>query len=160
MLRPSGRHLVHFVAFADGVSLPLVGIDDLGRQGLLHRNALARVGQIDQPAHRQRELPVGGHFHRHLVGGAANPPGLDLEARLHIVHGPLQDFHWIAAGILLRDLVERAVHDPLGKAFLATLHDRADQARNQRAVEFGVFHQRSLYGSTSSGHRLVKLLNR
>src|SRR5438876_10386441 len=107
MLRPSGRvlfycslpakmrkcfvglrHLVHFVAFADGVSLPLVGIDDLGRQRFLHRNALPPVRHTDQPPHPHRDFPAGAHFHPPLLRAPANPPRFPPHPPLHTAHRP------------------------------------------------------------------------
>src|SRR5277367_1476755 len=60
-------HLMDFIPFPDGIALALVGFQNLGGQGFLHGHALARICKINQPAHRQRKLAVGGDFHRHLV---------------------------------------------------------------------------------------------
>ena len=99
-------HLVHLVPFADGIPLPLVGVHDFRRERVAQRRALARVGEVHQPAHGQADLAVGGDFQRHLVGGAAHAPGLDLEAWLGVVDRALEDFQRAGLGVLGRDLVE------------------------------------------------------
>ena len=55
------RHLVDFVALADGVSLALVGVQDFGSEGFLHGDAFAGIGKIHEPPERQRELAFEGH---------------------------------------------------------------------------------------------------
>src|SRR5262245_39826728 len=42
-------HLEDFVAFADGIALPLVGIEDFRGERFLHRDAFAGIGKIHQP---------------------------------------------------------------------------------------------------------------
>jgi len=52
------RHLMDFVAFADGVPLPLISFKDFGRERGLHRHAFAGIGKINDPAQRERVLAV------------------------------------------------------------------------------------------------------
>ena len=74
------RHLVHLITFADGITLPLVSLQDLGRQRFSHRDPLASIRKIYQPPQRQCKLPIRRHFERDLVSCAAdatrssNPP--------------------------------------------------------------------------------------
>ena len=99
-------------------------------------------------------LAVRRHFHRHLIGRAADAAGLDFQARLGVIHRPLQNFQRIGRRILGRDLIERAIDNPLRRGLLAADHDRVDQARHQRAVVFAVFQQRSFDCLTTSGHKI------
>src|SRR2546430_11944969 len=48
---------------------------------------------------RSRDAALGAHLDRHLVGGAAHPPGAHLDHRLHLLEGALED----AEGLLLGD---------------------------------------------------------
>jgi hypothetical protein len=70
------RHLVDFVAFADGVPLPLIGFEDFRRERGLHRRAFAGVREIHDPAQGERVLAVGRNFQRHLIGRATDAAGL------------------------------------------------------------------------------------
>src|SRR5208283_581343 len=75
------RHLVNFVAFADGVPLPLISLHDFRRERFAHGRALAGVREIHNPAERQGGLPVRWHFQRNLIRGAADAAGLGFDAR-------------------------------------------------------------------------------
>src|SRR5438128_1067939 len=63
-------HLVGIFFFLNDTARVVVGIDDLGRERFLHRNALARSGCIDDPAKRQALLTFVRNFNRHLIGRA------------------------------------------------------------------------------------------
>src|SRR3954469_7908135 len=66
------RHFMSVVALLDRVALARSGVFQFSRQRLGHRHAAAIVGVLDNPAHRERNLPRGRDFHRHLIGGAAD----------------------------------------------------------------------------------------
>src|SRR5690349_4120790 len=78
-------HLVGIVALLDRTPLPRGGVLQLISKGVLQRDALALEREGDEPAHGQRELAAGLHFHRHLIGGATDAAALHLEAGLHVV---------------------------------------------------------------------------
>src|ERR1039457_1454345 len=48
------RHLVDFVALADGVALPLISLQNFRGERGLHRLAFAGVREIHDPAERER----------------------------------------------------------------------------------------------------------
>src|SRR4029450_6353298 len=69
------RHLVHVLASLDGGALPVGGVHDLADQAFRHGVLAALSRIVDQPPQSQRCSPMGTHLDRHLVRGAANPPG-------------------------------------------------------------------------------------
>ena len=82
-------HLMHVIALANGIPLPLIGFHDFRRQGFFHCNALAGICKINKPAHGQSELAIARNFHRHLISRATDAAGFDLQTRLGVVHGAL-----------------------------------------------------------------------
>src|SRR5215470_12893176 len=75
------RHAVYVVLPLPGAALLLVGVEDLAGETLGHRVLAAGAGVLDQPADRERAGAAGGDLDRHLVGGAADAAGADLEHR-------------------------------------------------------------------------------
>ena len=47
------RHLVNFVAFANGIPLPLIGFENFRGERVAHRLAFAGISEIDDPAEGQ-----------------------------------------------------------------------------------------------------------
>ena len=58
-------------------------------------------GVADEPADGEGVGPAGPDLDGHLVGGATDAAALDLELRLDVVDGPLEDAEGLAAGLLL-----------------------------------------------------------
>ena len=42
--------------------------------------------RLQNPANRQRLLPIAADLHRHLIGGTADALGADFDGRLHVFH--------------------------------------------------------------------------
>src|SRR5437660_5969199 len=63
-------HLMSVFAFLDGVALAVRRVANLIGKRLRHRGATTIVGILNDPPHRQRDLPCWWHFHRDLVGSA------------------------------------------------------------------------------------------
>src|SRR5882724_6941466 len=145
-------HLMHLIAFTDGVSQALVGFHDFGGQCFSHGDALPRISEIHEPAQCQGELPIRRDFQRHLVGCATNAPGLYFEAWLGVIHGALENVQRIGGRILFSNLIEGAINNALRHGLFPTDHDRIHQTRNQRAVELRIFQDRPSSSLTSSGH--------
>jgi len=72
------------------------------------------------------------HFHRHLVVGAADAPGLTSTSRLKVPNRFLKILR-ASSLVFLGDLVHRAVEPALRGALLAFPHHRADELLNDVA---------------------------
>src|SRR5262249_30654902 len=84
------RHPMRVFAFLHRAAAEVRGIEQLVRELLLHRLAIAAgAGIANQPTNAEREPPVGIDLDRHLVVRAADAPRLHLEAGLHVVDGLL-----------------------------------------------------------------------
>jgi hypothetical protein len=65
-------HFVNIVALADGSTLALVGLHDLGCERLAHGRTFPGIGEIHDPAQGQGGLAVRRNLQRHLIGGATH----------------------------------------------------------------------------------------
>jgi hypothetical protein len=68
---------------------------------------------------------AGGNLHGHLICGAADAAGPDLEDRGQGLDARLELLHGVLAGALAEDR-QRVVDDLLGDGLLAVLHDLVD----------------------------------
>src|SRR4051812_16850373 len=66
------RHLVGVFLLLHDATGVVVGVDDFGRERVLHRDTLATVGRINDPAQREGLLALERNFHGHLIGGATD----------------------------------------------------------------------------------------
>src|SRR6266516_2455530 len=94
-------HAVRVLAALDRRAHAVAGIDQLEGELLGHAAAVALAGGVDQPAHAQRDAPIGADLDRDLVGGTADALGLDLDERHGVAQRALHDFHPGAARALL-----------------------------------------------------------
>ena len=97
--------------------------------------ALPRVA--DQPAHGQRLAPLRADLDRHLVGGAADPPGLHLDHRLDVLDRLLEDRQRVFLRLFL-EIVQRAVDDVLGDALLAVAASCVDHLGDEHVAVHGI----------------------
>src|SRR5882724_2988155 len=144
------RHLVRVFLLLHDTAGVVVGVDDLGREGLPHRRALATRGRVNDPAQREALLALKRNFHRHLVGGATDAAALHLEAGTGVFQRAEQQVDRVALLELLRNLFKRAVDDALGKVLLAALHDDVDQVGDERAAVAGVRGDLAFFGSVAA----------
>src|SRR5476649_2552286 len=72
-------HLVRVFLLLHHRARVVVGVYDLGCQGVLHRDALARAGCVDDPADREAFLALKRNLNRDLVGRSADSAALHLE---------------------------------------------------------------------------------
>src|SRR5690606_33363120 len=77
-------HLVRVLAALDRGAEAVAGVEDLVHQALGHRLLATLPGVADQPAQGQRGAAARLDLDRHLVGGATDTAGLDLQGRLDV----------------------------------------------------------------------------
>src|SRR2546422_5927983 len=121
-------HLVRLSPPLDRSPHPVSGVHELSGELLLHTLPRSGPGVTYDPAPGQRRAAVRPDLDRHLVGGAADPAGLDLQNRGGVLQGGRED---LDRGLLrhLPDAVKRAVDDPLGSAPLPPLPHHVDDVR-------------------------------
>ena len=136
-------HLVGVLAALHGSAEPVGGIQDLVHEPLGHGLLAAGAGEADEPAHGQCGLAPRFDLDRHLVGGAADATGLDLNGGLDVVEGPLQGLDGVLAG-LGAGALEGVVDDGLGHGLLAVEQDLADELAHQRGAVDRIDHDGAL----------------
>src|SRR5258707_14481163 len=125
-------HAVHIFLLLDSAAAGICRVDQFIGELFHHGLAGAFARILQEPANGQGLPAEGIHFHRHLVVGAADAPGLDLDERLQILDRLLENLEGIVVS-LLGDLVHRAVEHALRGALLAFPHHRADELLNDVA---------------------------
>src|SRR4051794_29988945 len=83
-------HLVGVLALLHRGTEAVGGVEDLVHESLGHRLLATVRGVPDEPAQGQRGATRALDLDRHLVGRATDAAGLDLDRRLHVVHGALE----------------------------------------------------------------------
>src|SRR5438034_3015777 len=154
------RHLVSFVAPLDSGANVVCGVSQLAGQFLSHSVPGARTREANEPAHGQRHLALALDLDGHLIGGAADAPGLDLDLRRCIAQGSLERLDRRALGRGL-DHVHAVVEDALRHGLLAARHQFVDEAADSARMEFGIRWNRPPFYLGSPWHCLVStpLLN-
>src|SRR5450755_3313309 len=71
-------HAMRVLTLAHGGAAVFGSLHQLSCEAMRHGLLAARGGGFDDPAHRKSLAAVRAHFDRHLVGGAADSAGLDL----------------------------------------------------------------------------------
>jgi len=105
------------------------------------------------PAARQRGAAVVADLDGHLVGGAADALGLDLEDGGDVAHRRLEDVERLAARAATH-LLEGVVDDLLRDALLAPEHHAVDELRGQDGLVDRIRHRFSLAHHRPSRHDL------
>src|SRR6188768_3703241 len=77
-------HLVGVLALLHRVAPAIEGVEQFGRELLLHAVARAVARRLDDPADGERLATLRADLDRHLVGGAADAPRPDLDRGLHV----------------------------------------------------------------------------
>src|SRR5258708_30569407 len=91
-------HPVGFFFALDRTTRVLGGVQDLERKLLRHAFPAPLARETHDPPAREREPALRPDLDGHLVGGAADSPGLDLEQRRGIPEGRFEYLE----GLLLR----------------------------------------------------------
>src|SRR5213593_4437865 len=131
------RHLVRVFSLLHSGAAVVRRVQQLPRQ--LRRHALLRPPprRPDQPAHAEGGASVRPHLDRNLVRGTADPPRLDLDGRLAVVHRGLEELERLLLGAVLHG-GHGVVHDPLGDTLLAAVHHHVDELRHQPTPMLGI----------------------
>src|SRR5918996_3692294 len=111
------RHAVHVVLLLERAALLLERVEELAGQLGGHPLLAALARELHEPADRKRARAALRHLDGHLVVGAADPAGSDLEHGRNGLDRLLQHVHGRLAGALSDD-GERVVDDALGDALL------------------------------------------
>src|SRR5829696_1110437 len=126
-------HPVRVLAALDRCASVVECIKKLVCQLLLHRLTWSPSRRRQEPAHGQGLPAWPLDLHRDLVRRAADTTRLDLDHRGRIAEGLLEYFKWSPTGSI-RNPVQRAIDDPLGRAFLASLHHLIDEPGKDLAL--------------------------
>src|SRR5690349_14325759 len=131
------RHPVHVVLALERVALLLQRVQDLAGELVVHA-LLPPVARVrHEPAERQRAAAALRYLDGHLVVGAADAPGANLEHGRDRLHGLLEHLDgW--APRLLPHLVEGGVDDRLGDRLLAVAHHTVLELRDELALVDGI----------------------
>src|ERR1035438_3232484 len=89
-------HLVGVFLLLHHRARVVVGVDDLGSEGVAHGDALPRARGVDDPAYREAFLALKGDLDRDLVGGPADAAALDLEPGAGVLEGAEEEIHRVA----------------------------------------------------------------
>src|SRR3954470_3884807 len=151
-------HAVGVFLLLDGGAAVLRGVQELAREAGAHRLLAAPHGAVDDPAHRQRQLAGGAHLDGHLIGGAADAPGLHLDRGLDVLDRLLEHLHRIVVG-LRPDGLQGVVQDALGDRLLAVLHHHVDELGDQLRVVERIRQDLALRDLSAPGHDLLASLS-
>src|SRR6185436_17539045 len=138
----------------DRAAAVLRGIHQLAGEAGAHRLLAAARRGLDDPAHRQGQLAARTDLDRDLIGRAADAAGLDLDRRLDVLDGLLEDLHRVVARAL-PDRLEGIVEDALGHRLLAVLHDHVDELRHELRVVQRIREDLALRDFSTPGHALL-----
>ncbi len=147
-------HLVGVFFALDRRADAVGGVHQLAGELLGHALAAAAAGVADDPAARERLPPVVADLNGHLIGGAADPLGLDLEDRGDVADRLVEDVERLLARGA-PDLLERVVDDLLGDALLTGEHDAVHELRQSHAPVDRVGQDDALLNAGTAWHVLV-----
>src|SRR5947209_6964212 len=100
----------------------VAGVEELVRQLLGHAPTATLPREPYQPPTGERQPAVRPDLDRHLVGGAADAPGLDLQQRRGVAQRPLEDLDRLLLALPART-AQGVVDDSFGHRPLAIPHD-------------------------------------
>src|SRR3989304_3935278 len=126
-------HAVRIIAALDGRALLAVGVHKFGGQALGHRAALTGACRGQNPSHGQGKLSRWPHLQRNLVGSTTHAAGTYLQRGHDPPDGAFKHMDGVFFSAVLCH-VQRFIHDALGGALLAALHEHVDQRLHPDAV--------------------------
>src|SRR5579884_1812044 len=127
------------------------GVHQLRGQLLGHALAVPLPGEAHDPPPGQRQAAIGTDLDRHLVGGAAHPPRLDLEHRGGVPQRLLEHLERLSPGHPPRT-AQRLIGNALGERFLPVAHDDVDELRHRLRAVDGVGRDRTFDRTVATWH--------
>ena len=134
--------------------LASVGYDPVYGARPRHRLLAAVARELDEPAHGERAGAALRDLDGHLVGGAADAAGADLENRGERLDRRLEGLDGILARALGEDR-QRVIDDALGGGLLAVLHHAVDHLRDELGAMDGVRFDVADRGCCAARHYLA-----
>src|SRR5437660_1752815 len=134
----------------------LRSIEDFVGELLRHTLPAPLAGETDEPAAREREPAIGPDLDGHLVGSAAEAPGLAPGPRGRIPQGQVEDLERLLLG-LLGGAVQRVVDDLLRRGALALAHDHVHELGDRLRLVDRVGRDYTLDGSVAARHQAAAL---
>src|SRR6185437_1910499 len=118
------------------------------------RLVIALARGVDDPANGERLPALRAHFHRNLIGGAADAARTNLDRRRDVLKRLLEHRQRIGLHLGL-DAVERAIDDLLGDRLLALVHDGVHELGDDDISELGVRDDLAFLGGMAARHGLL-----
>src|SRR5207237_7824723 len=154
------RHLVRVFALLDRVAAVVRRVHDLACELVDHRLLAAAVRVADQPADGESGAARRANFDRNLIVRSTDAAALDLERRLDVVDGLLEQLEGVVLGAVF-DLAKSTIELALSHRLPSLAHERVDELGDELAVVDRIRQDLALRNFTSSRHWLTypKLLN-
>jgi hypothetical protein len=143
------RHAVCVFALLNGGAAIVGGVEKLTGQPVDHGVFVAPARRLDQPANGQCLSPLRSDFDGHLIGGAADTAGTNLDCGSDIVECLMEDRQGLLLGLRL-NAVEGAIDDGLGYGLLAGIHQVVHELRDDEIAEFGIGIDFSFLGAVTA----------
>src|SRR5471032_1329524 len=145
------RHLMRVLALLDRVAAIVRRVEDLAGELILHRLLAARSGVADQPSDGQGGTARRPNLNGHLVVRSADATALDLERRLYIINGFLEQLERNVLGAVFH-LLESSVENTLGDLLLSLDYQRIDELVVQLSVVNRIRQDLALRNFSTSRH--------
>jgi len=149
-------HLVSIFPLLDGATLALIGIDKLPGKPLVHGHAFLAPRVGDYPTDSESLSPCGRNLHWDLIGRTTDPAGTDLDERLDVLHGLIEDLDRLHAQFF-GGFIESFVDYLLGGTFLTVEHDLIDELSDSEISEPGIQQRISLSHMPFTRHGTTSL---
>src|SRR5439155_5848065 len=150
-------HAVDVLALGEGGPFLVVGSRKLFGQLQKHGPALLFAHRPENPANRQRLLPVAVDLHRHLVRGTADAAAANLDERLHVLDRSRENLDRVLVWQLFLDHVQGRIKYILCHALFAVVHQAIDELGREERFELRIGTERR-GASGNLAHETSKLL--
>src|SRR5438309_2403982 len=154
-----------FVAFGHPVGLlfalhrtagVLRSVKNFEGELLAHTLPATLARETDEPAPGERQPALRPDLDRHLVGGAADPPRLDLQQRGRIPESLVENLERLFLG-LSRGARQRVVDDLFGRRALAAAHDDVHELGDRFRLVYRVGRDDTLDRTVAARHQAAAL---
>ena len=152
------RHFMRIYFLSDRAAFILGSLQKLIGKPFGHALFRPLLGERDEPPDCEGNATFRRDLDRHLIVGAANSAGLDLEHRFDIINSLLENAQCVLASRPFIHNCERVVENALGKTPLAPPDDIINKLGDQRTLELGIGSEILFFCFSSSGHGWFLLL--